>query len=121
MLREWLVADLIQTLQQSHLRRQDDDSDVGAIDGFFLDDYWCSDILCHETNDNPAYGCPCHDPFQGPTEVEHHVVQDTGWSDQDIYAMTLAWRETLTAMEEPLSPPHLPPKKRVFPHITQET
>jgi hypothetical protein len=38
---------------------------------FFIDDFWCSNQLCKETN-NTVGGCPCGDPVQGPTEEDRH-------------------------------------------------
>ena len=43
--------------------------DSPAIDGFFIDDYWCSNIL-----DNNS----CGDPVQGPTEVDRFNQVDMG-------------------------------------------
>jgi hypothetical protein len=37
-----------------------------SITGFFVDDYWCSDLICQESG-NTVAGCPCGDPVQGPT------------------------------------------------------
>ena len=31
-----------------------------AVDGMFIDDYWCSNLICSE-HPNTA-GCPCSDP-----------------------------------------------------------
>jgi hypothetical protein len=36
-----------------------------AIDGFFIDDFWCSDLLIKEN----GWRGGCSDPRQGPTEI----------------------------------------------------
>ena len=70
-----------------------------AIDGFFIDDFWCSDKICNETNNSVA-ACPCNDPAQGPTEIVRTSVEDMGLSDSDVKELTLAWNETMSAVEK---------------------
>jgi len=60
------------------------------IDGFFIDDFWCSDIL----NQERGYG-PCNDPVQGPTEVDRFSQEDMGLSDDDIKNLTLGWEDNM--------------------------
>ena len=59
----------------------------GVIDGFFIDDFWCSDLI----NGTGA----CGDPVQGPSEIDRWAAEDMGLSDGDIAALTRGW---LTAM-----------------------
>lgn len=89
MLRSWIVEELFLS-----------PNGIGSsfVDGFFMDDYWCSDVLC-EASENHLSGCPCADPVQGPTEVDRNFQTDTQLSDADIRDMTLAWNETMTAIE----------------------
>ena len=68
---------------------------ISIADG--IDDYWCSDLLCEEQP--PPAGCPCGDPVQGPTEIERHAQLDMGLRDEDIKALTLAWRQTMGAAQ----------------------
>lgn len=89
MLRSWLINEFILGA-----------SGLGSpfIHGFFMDDYWCSNIICKA---NPAVaGCPCVDPVQGPTEVDKNSQIDMGLSDVDIRDITLAWNETMSAVED---------------------
>ena len=72
-----------------------------AIDGFFIDDYWCSTKNCEE---NPSMrglhkSCPCHDPVQGATEIDSHQQKDMGLSDDEIKDITLAWNITMGAVQ----------------------
>uniref|UniRef100_A0A7S3LLT8 Uncharacterized protein n=2 Tax=Aplanochytrium stocchinoi TaxID=215587 RepID=A0A7S3LLT8_9STRA len=83
-LREWLLKEHI--LSETGLASD-------SIDGFFIDDYWCSDLIC-KTNSH-IQGCPCHDPVQGPTEIDKNSQLDMGLSDEDIRDITLAWNETM--------------------------
>jgi len=89
MLREFIINDLI--LSPTALGHP-------AIDGLFLDDYWCSDLLCEHSN-NTIAGCPCNDPVQGPTEIDRHSQFDMSLTDQDIRDMTVQWNETMSAVE----------------------
>lgn len=91
MLRNWLVREyLLGPTAVGH----------PAIDGLFLDDFWCSDLLC---KDHPTIsGCPCNDPIQGPTEIDKYSQLDMGLSDQDILDITLEWNVTMKAAEEAL-------------------
>lgn len=83
-LREWLISE--------HILGPDG---IGspAIDGLFIDDYWCSDLICDM--DPSIAGCPCGDPVQGPTEVERHNQADMGLTDADILDLTRAWNQTM--------------------------
>jgi len=69
-----------------------------TVDGFFLDDYWCSDQICRESN-NTVAGCPCGDPAQGPTEIVKTSITDMGLSDADVKDVTLAWNVTMEAVQ----------------------
>jgi hypothetical protein len=73
----------------------------GVVDGLFLDDYWCSNLICQETA-NYASGCPCTDPAQGPTEVESHAAYDMGLTDVDIRDITVEWSTTMTVVQQSL-------------------
>lgn len=66
--------------------------DNPAISGFFVDDFWCSDIV----NGTGS----CGDPVQGPTEVEAHSQVDMGLSDQDVADITNAWLAGFTAVQQ---------------------
>uniref|UniRef100_A0A7S1VD97 Uncharacterized protein n=1 Tax=Grammatophora oceanica TaxID=210454 RepID=A0A7S1VD97_9STRA len=92
MLREFLLQQIILG-----------DSSVGHadVDGLFLDDYWCSDLIC-ELTANTTAGCPCDDPVQGPTEVDAFNQVDMGLTDLDIMAMTMEWNKTMTAIHQAL-------------------
>ena len=85
MLREWLIQEVI--LGPTAIGHAD-------IDGLFLDDFWCSDLLCRNSN-NVILGCPCNDPVQGPTEVDRYSQMDMGLSDQDIADLTIQWNITM--------------------------
>jgi hypothetical protein len=70
----------------------------GNIDGMFIDDYWCSNLLCSE---NPQIaGCPCNDPGQGPTEVDRNSQIDMGLSDEDIRDITVGWNITMGKVQQ---------------------
>eukprot|EP01065_Artemidia_motanka_P034933 TRINITY_DN42915_c0_g1_i1.p1 TRINITY_DN42915_c0_g1~~TRINITY_DN42915_c0_g1_i1.p1 ORF type:complete len:440 (+),score=155.68 TRINITY_DN42915_c0_g1_i1:56-1375(+) len=89
MLREWIVNELIVG-----------DTAVGnpAIDGLFIDDYWCSNLICKA---NPrVHGCPCGDPVQGPTEIDRNSQVDMGLSDEDIRDITVEWNKTMGAVQQ---------------------
>ena len=60
----------------------------------------CSDLLCKA--DPSTAGCPCSDPVQGPTEVDRYSQADTGLTDKDIADLTLAWNETMGAVQRSL-------------------
>lgn len=89
-LRDWIVQQVVVAAVQHP-----------AVDGLFLDDYWCSNVECHATM-NSTPGCPCTDPVQGPTEVDRYSQVDTGLTDDDIYHLTLEWRQTMAHVEEAL-------------------
>jgi hypothetical protein len=64
----------------------------------FIDDYWCSNLLCSE---NPTIGgCPCKDPVQGPTEIDARSQVDMGLSDQDVADLTTAWNVTMGIVQQ---------------------
>lgn len=92
MLRDWLV--------EHHVGGP---TGIGSpsIDGLFMDDYWCSTLICDAHNDTVA-GCPCDDKVQGATEVNVWQQRDMGLSDEDIRDITLGWNETMTAIEKKL-------------------
>eukprot|EP01103_Thecamoeba_quadrilineata_P004919 TRINITY_DN14791_c0_g1_i1.p1 TRINITY_DN14791_c0_g1~~TRINITY_DN14791_c0_g1_i1.p1 ORF type:complete len:454 (+),score=61.54 TRINITY_DN14791_c0_g1_i1:37-1398(+) len=74
LLTEWLIKDYILS-----------DTAVGSpfIDGLFIDDYWCSDIINGSQN--------CTDPVQGPSEIDPYSQIDMGLSDEDIADITEGW------------------------------
>eukprot|EP00466_Bigelowiella_natans_P011392 jgi/Bigna1/78316/fgenesh1_pg.54_\ len=90
MLRDWLLDEIISS----------DISGLGNanIDGFFIDDYWCSNLICK--SDPSVAGCPCNDPEQGPTEIDKYSQVDMGLSDEEIADITRAWNETMGAVQE---------------------
>jgi hypothetical protein len=105
MLREWLVEEVV---LGALITRGDNDNDNDdhnnnryIVDGVFLDDYWCSDLLCAQTNQTLS-GCPCNDPFQGPTEAHAFAVSDMGLSDQDVWDIAVEWNSTMALVEERL-------------------
>ena len=63
----------------------------------FVDDYWCSDLVCKA--DPHVAGCPCGDPVQGPTEVDKHSQIDMGLSDEAIRDITVEWNMTMGAVQ----------------------
>lgn len=63
-----------------------------AIHGYFIDDFWCSDIV----NGSGA----CTDPVQGPTEIDPHSQADMGLSDEDVADITRGWLLTMTAAQQ---------------------
>lgn len=91
MLRNWLVQELIGGA-----------TGIGSpsVDGLFMDDYWCSNLIC--AADPTVAGCPCNDPVQGATEIDTNQQVDMGLSDEDIRDITLAWNETMSAVENHL-------------------
>jgi hypothetical protein len=95
MLRDFLVQELI--LKALVV---DDNNGQRIVDGIFLDNYWCSDLLCQENPDIAR--CPCDDPVQGPTEADRHAKFDMGLTDEDIRDLTLGWNETMTAIQQAL-------------------
>ena len=90
MLRDFIVNEII----SGALR-------PGIIDGLFLDDFWCSDLICRQT-DNRTAGCPCNDPVQGATEINPYQQIDMGLSDEDIRDITVEWNKTMTAIHRAL-------------------
>jgi hypothetical protein len=89
MLRDWLVA--------QHIGGP---NGIGHpdIDGLFIDDFWCSNLICEA--DPSVASCPCNDPVQGPTEINRDAQLDMGLSDEDVRDLTLAWNETMGAVQE---------------------
>jgi len=88
MLRDWLINEHIggsMGLMSS------------SIDGVFMDDFWCSDLICEADPATPS--CPCNDPVQGPTEFDRNNQLDMGLSDEEVEEITLAWNETMSAVE----------------------
>lgn len=81
MLQTWLIENHIIT--ESGLKN-------AAIEGVFMDDFWCSDIL------TPG----CNDPVQGATEIDANQQIDMGLSDDDIKDLTLAWQETMGLVQQ---------------------
>lgn len=71
--------------------------DAPEISGLFIDDFWCSNILCEQ---GIATNCPCTDPVQGPTEIDRYSQTDTGLSDLDIADLTKAWNVSMRAVQE---------------------
>jgi hypothetical protein len=67
------------------------------ISGLFIDDFWCSDLIC--AADPSVSSCPCTDPVQGPTEVDRFSQLDMGLSDVDVAAITKGWNETMGAVQ----------------------
>lgn len=92
MLRDWLIQEVI--LGETAVGNAD-------IDGLFLDDFWCSDLLCRN-NHNEILGCPCNDPVQGPTEIDRYSQMDMGLTDQDIADLTVQWNITMGYVQKAL-------------------
>jgi hypothetical protein len=92
MLREWIIKELI--LGPTSIGHP-------LIDGLFLDDYWCSTLICESTN-NQTSGCPCDDPVQGPTEIDSYSQSDMNLSDKDISDITVEWNRTMKAVQQAL-------------------
>ena len=67
------------------------------MDGFFIDDFWCSNELC--AADPRGRPCPCRDPVQGPSEIDSHSQADMGLSDADVREITLGWEATMAAVQ----------------------
>ena len=87
MLRTWLIEEVL--LGPTGIGHK-------YVDGVFLDDYWCSDLLCSQSNNDTNMGCPCNDPKQGPTEINQYAaIDDIGLSDIDIMDITLEWNKTM--------------------------
>jgi hypothetical protein len=63
-----------------------------AIDGLFIDDFWCSN----------AINGSCGDPVQGPSEIDRNSQVDMGLSDDDVSAITRGWLQTQTAVQSAL-------------------
>ncbi|CAE8624234.1 unnamed protein product [Polarella glacialis] len=89
MLRDWLIKEHIGG--PAGLRNP-------SVHGFFMDDYWCSNLICAQ--DPSVAGCPCRDPVQGPTEVDKNNQADMGLSDEDVRDIALGWNETMAAVEK---------------------
>ena len=83
MLQQWLLEEVI--FGPNGL-------DNPQIDGYFIDDFWCSNIINGTGN--------CNDPVQGPTEIDAHSQADMGLSDQDIADITRGWLETMTLVQK---------------------
>jgi len=64
------------------------------IDGFFMDDYWCSDIEQQQKGLDA-----CRNPAQGPSEVDKFNQEDMGLSDEDVLDITKAWNSNMEAIE----------------------
>lgn len=62
--------------------------DSSDVDGFFIDDFWCSNLV----NGTGS----CTDPVQGPTEIDPNNQADMGLTDQDVADITLAWLQAMT-------------------------
>ena len=77
-------------------------SDTGVghpdVDGMFMDDYWCSNLVCEDKPDTP--GCPCNDPVQGATEVDANQQKDMGLSDEDIRDLYNAWDKNMGEIQQ---------------------
>lgn len=102
MLRNFLIHNvIIPAVSETIQHPEDDTTTVRIVDGLFLDDYWCSDLLCQSSH-NSIPGCPCKNPIQGPTEVDPFWQHDTGLTDEDIQRMTMEWNTTMTAVETAL-------------------
>ena len=69
-----------------------------AVKGFFIDDFWCSDLLCKQL------GCSCGDPRQGPSEIVNTSQADMGLNDADIKDLTLGWCAAARMLTGHLSP-----------------
>ena len=87
-LQDWIVNELILG-----------ETAIGApeVDGLFLDDFYCSDLLCKE--DPRGRPCPCSDPVQGASEIDLHQQADMGLSDEDIRDITLGWERAMAAVQ----------------------
>ena len=66
----------------------------GVISGFFLDDFWCANLV----NGTGA----CTDPVQGPTEIDAHSQADMGLTDADVADITRGWLAGFTAAQAAL-------------------
>jgi len=69
-----------------------DGLDSPLIDGYFLDDFWCSNLLNGTVN--------CNDPVQGPSEVEPHFMLDAGLNDLDVLDLTQQYLAAVTLFEQ---------------------
>ena len=83
MLRDFLVNEFV--LGNTSIGHPD-------IDGLFIDDFWCSDII----NGTGS----CTDPVQGGSEEDRHQQVDMGLSDKDISMITKEWLTTMTQVQE---------------------
>lgn len=88
---DWRNSSLIDWILREHL-----DGPLGldnpSISGFFIDDFWCSNLI----NGSGA----CTDPVQGPTEVDSHSQEDMGLSDADVADLTRGWLAGFTAAQQ---------------------
>lgn len=80
-LAQWIIDEMI--LTDSSILNE-------AIDGMFMDDFWCSDLL------TPG----CNDPVQGATEIDANQQVDMGLSDEDIKDLTIAWEHTMGLVQQ---------------------
>lgn len=80
MLQKWLVEEYI--LGPDGVGNEN-------ITGVFIDDYWC-------------YGEDCHDPVQGASEIDKHQQADMGLSNEQIKAISIAWRANMDAVHKAL-------------------
>jgi len=69
-----------------------------SIDGLFMDDFWCSDLICADSPTTP--GCPCSDPVQGATEIDRNQQADMDLSDEDIRDLYLAWDNNMEQIQQ---------------------
>jgi hypothetical protein len=61
------------------------------VDGFFIDDFWCSNLINGSKN--------CNDPVQGPSEIDKYNQGDMGLSDQDVADITWGWLANMEAVQ----------------------
>jgi len=62
------------------------------IDGYFIDDFWCSDLI----NGTGS----CTDPVQGPSEIDKWSQFDMGLSDKDIAEITIGWLANMEVVQK---------------------
>jgi len=101
MLRDWLIEEVVLASLLPKDSSSKDGTKTNMVDGLFMDDFWCSDLLCSQNN-NALLGCPCNDPVQGPTESNKFAVQDMGLSDVEVLEITLEWNKTMSMVEQAL-------------------
>jgi len=90
-LTDWLI--------ENHITNVESGIGNPNIDGMFMDDFWCSNLLCEE-NPNSGLPCPCTDPVQGASEVDAYQQADMGLSDEDIKDLAIAWDENMEAIQK---------------------